>query len=107
MKHILNFLLLICTLHIVSCSSENLQEKENLFENNKITTIGATISSFEMEDIESRISISMGKWPNFGDVVWAEGDTIGIYPSIGDQLSFPIVEGIGKKYCEFNGGGWA
>lgn len=38
---------------------------------------------------------------------WANGDTIGIYPSFGDVVSFPITAGIDSKTASFNGGAWA
>jgi len=107
MKNIIKYLFFIFPFYMASCSSEDLYNEDALQEEGEITKIEATVSSFDAEDAESRISISMGNWPNFGDVLWAEGDTIGIYPSKGDQVSFPIVEGVGTKFCEFNGGGWA
>ena len=107
MKNIIKYLFFIFPFYMASCSSEDLYNEDALQEEGEITKIEATVSSFDAEDAETRISISMGNWPNFGDVLWAEGDTIGIYPSKGDQVSFPIVEGVGTKFCEFNGGGWA
>lgn len=40
---------------------------------------------------------------------WAAGDIVGIYPDVGTQVRFPIVEGIGQDTQEarFTGGGWA
>ena len=39
-------------------------------------------------------------------VIWAERDTIGIIPSLGDQVFFPIESGAGTNEANFNGGGW-
>ena len=99
----------VCFLALILMSACSLEEipNENFLENKEITTIEATTSSFSMDDLMSRVTIPMEEYPNFGTVTWAEGDTIGIYPNEGDQLSFPIVNGIGTNVCEFNGGGWA
>lgn len=40
---------------------------------------------------------------------WAAGDIVGIYPDVGTQVRFPIVEGLGEntQVARFTGGGWA
>lgn len=40
---------------------------------------------------------------------WAAGDIVGIYPDVGTQVRFPIVEGLGEdtQIAKFTGGGWA
>ena len=38
---------------------------------------------------------------------WAESDVVGIYPNVGDQVSFPMTKGAGTKSANFDGGGWA
>ena len=40
---------------------------------------------------------------------WAAGDIVGIYPDVGTQVRFPIVEGLGQEtnVAKFTGGGWA
>lgn len=40
---------------------------------------------------------------------WAAGDIVGIYPDVGTQVRFPVVEGLGENthYARFTGGGWA
>ena len=40
-------------------------------------------------------------------VAWAKNDTIGIFPSKGGQVEFPIEEGTGSKQALFDGGDWA
>lgn len=39
-------------------------------------------------------------------LVWAEKDTIGIFPSTGFQVAFSMAEGAGQKNATFTGGGW-
>ncbi|MBQ9172392.1 MAG: BspA family leucine-rich repeat surface protein [Bacteroidales bacterium] len=40
---------------------------------------------------------------------WAAGDIVGIYPDVGTQVRFPILEGLGQntQVAKFTGGGWA
>ena len=60
-----------------------------------------------MDDfVGTRTTITMGS-NSIENPVWAQNDTIGIYPTSGDQLSFPIVDGVGTSTCIFDGGGWA
>ena len=40
-------------------------------------------------------------------MAWAKNDTIGIFPSKGGQVEFPIEEGTGSKQALFDGGDWA
>ncbi len=37
---------------------------------------------------------------------WAEKDTIGIFPENGNQVDFPIVDGVGSSTAIFDGGDW-
>ena len=39
-------------------------------------------------------------------VFWADKDTIGIFPSSGDQVSFPMISGAGSTSANFDGGSW-
>ena len=39
-------------------------------------------------------------------LVWAETDTIGIFPSTGMQVAFPMASSAGTKSASFDGGGW-
>lgn len=38
---------------------------------------------------------------------WVEGDTVAIYPSAGDVVSFPITTGANSNNATFSGGAWA
>lgn len=41
------------------------------------------------------------------DIVWAEGDVVGIYPDQGGQVYFNLGSAAGTNFAEFDGGGWA
>ena len=102
------YILFLClSLIMWSCSSDELNNETNLSENEEITRIEAISLPFDFGNSDARTAITMGA--NYIDLpVWAEGDTIGIYPSAGgDQLSFPITDGVGTNTCVFTGGGWA
>lgn len=90
-----------------ACVSDDLNNETILSENGEVTQIEAISLPFDFGDSDARTAITMGN--NYIDLpVWAEGDTIGIYPSAGgDQLSFPITDGVGTNTCVFTGGGWA
>ena len=109
MKNIFKtFILLTLLCSTWACTSPNMFEEESILVDNEITKIEAVIEPFEIgEGTNARTTITLGEFGKIGTLVWAEGDTIGIYPSQGDQLSFPIVDGVGKTRCEFSGGGWA
>ena len=100
--------LLFFSLCLGACTSEDVLngELQNVDEG-EVTKIEAVISAFDVDGFDSRSVISMGTLGNIANPVWAKGDVIGIYPTTGDQLSFPIVDGVGTSTCEFNGGGWA
>ena len=91
-----------------ACTSEDIMlNNPTKTELGTIKEIELIASGFDCEGHgDSRTVIEMGD-TNIENPVWAENDTIGIYPATGDQLSFPIVDGVGTSTCVFNGGGWA
>lgn len=104
MKHIflLSSLILVGGTILSSCSSdEAFGNPEN------IKRIEASICKFQMEDSNdvTRTSYTLGA--NGYDAVWTAGDVLGIYPLGGDQVSFPISDGVGTTNAVFDGGAWA
>ncbi|MBQ6577702.1 MAG: BspA family leucine-rich repeat surface protein [Bacteroidales bacterium] len=60
------------------------------------------------EGAQTKTSLTINE--NDGAVFsWAAGDIVGIYPDVGTQVRFPIVEGLGNNtnVAKFTGGGWA
>ena len=39
--------------------------------------------------------------------LWAEKDSVGIFPELGSQIYFSMAEGMGQSVATFDGGGWA
>ena len=102
----LNFYISILVLFFLcSCSSDEQLIEGNIAGNDEITEIKAIIAELETDEVQSRTSFTTGTYPTQPSPVWMVGDSIGIYPDEGDQLSFRI-ETSGKT-CPFNGGGWA
>jgi len=94
MKRLSLFCILMCSIGIASC--------------NKDVTQGIRNVSFSVEpyvelddDSATRTSIVDGN-----RFVWAEGDTVGIYPNTGGQVYFAMTDGVGANTASFDGGGW-
>lgn len=105
MRTVTIYIILAIAIFMNACASEDFYQERTT--DDEITKIEAIITPFKTDKDDARTTFWMGNYGEYKDIVWSEGDTIGIYPSKGDQLSFPIVEGVGKTVCEFNGGGWA
>ena len=115
MKYRIQFVALMLAISMGACSSDEILQNEEyqLYIENEIIDIVAVTGSFDATSCGSRTTIVMGE-STIDKPVWAEKDTIGIYPideenqqPNGDQLSFPIVNGVGTSTCTFDGGGWA
>lgn len=84
---------------LTACASQETQELEDA----AVETVRIHVADYVFEK-ESRTAIDFSsEMPIFS---WDSRDTIGIYPNVGDQISFPIVTSNGN-YATFNGGGWA
>lgn len=53
------------------------------------------------DDIQTRTTLTTGGF------VWAEKDTVGIFPSKGNQIYYEMSTGAGNSSAVFDGGGWA
>lgn len=103
MKHFLFYSsLLMGGIFLSSCSSEEIFSNKG-----NIKRIEASISDFQMEDgeLQTRTSYTFGA--SGYEAVWATGDVLGIYPLGGDQVAFPISDGVGTTRAVFDGGAWA
>lgn len=106
MKNICKSLFLLLFPFVSSCSSEALMPEISNVADEEIVKMTAVLPDWNLEDGNSRTSITTGSYPTTPNPVWVTGDSIGIYPDEGDQLSFRIPQGGGKE-CIFDGGGWA
>ncbi len=101
-KEFIIFAILILSIFSACNDSEN----SSTFTEDYIGVIQATIKNMEPESPNSRLNVEVENIEmNF---YWEEQDTIGVLPSIGGQVEFPITgENIGSKNAIFDGGGWA
>ncbi len=67
--------------------------------------ISVSLSDFALADATTRTAYS--DVDGGMRVIWAAGDTIGIFPNVGGQVEFPIQEGTESNQAVFDGGGWA
>lgn len=106
MKNLSKSLFLLLLPFVCSCTSdEEIQILSNVADE-EITKMTAVLPDWNLGDGYSRTSITTGSYPTAPNPVWVTGDSIGIYPDEGDQLSFRIPQG-GSNTCIFDGGGWA
>ena len=89
-----------------SCSEivEIANEKEEITE---VKCVNATLGCFKIDGngVETRTTV-VTDIDNTLQLVWADNDTIGIFPSTGFQVAFPMTSGAGQKSASFDGGGW-
>ena len=85
---------------LTGCTSDESLEIGNVRE------IRATLHGFQYEDGMTRTAYNISEAKGF-ETLWAAGDILGIYPIGGDQVSFPISDGVGTTSAKFDGGSWA
>lgn len=93
--------LLFGLLGFCSCS-ENQIVNEDL--NEDVKSVGVRIAEIEGE-VNSRMEVT-----DRMEYLWEFTDTLGIFPSKGGQVEFPITEenvSADRKFAYFEGGGWA
>lgn len=105
MKHFNLYISLFVLCFLYSCSSDERLTEDNYKGNEEITEIKAVMPDLDTDDVKSRTSFTTGPYGTVPNPEWIVGDSIGIYPNEGDQLSFRITTS--GKTCPFSGGGWA
>lgn len=85
---------------LYSCDSK---ETELSLQNEDIKKIAITIGEMESEGIQSRMNVEL---ENRMTYKWEVNDTVGIFPSKGGQVEFPIEGEGGETVAQFDGGGW-
>ncbi|MDO4957238.1 MAG: fimbrillin family protein [Bacteroidales bacterium] len=104
MKKILLAIAALATLF--SCSSIDEIAGDKYAAGDYVESVEMTVEDFEDDNAITRTALS-----NLTDTgakfAWAEKDTVGIFPNVGDQVSFSMAAGAGTSSATFNGGGWA
>lgn len=93
-------IILTSGLLLTGCTSEETLQVETLRE------VSATLNRFKLGESMTRTAYNISEETGF-QTVWAEGDVLGIYPIGGDQVSFPLSDGVGTTTAKFDGGSWA
>ena len=97
---------------MVSCSQELTETAlvQRAVKGEEVTKLSANIGNFRSETMgeESPATRSTIVEDEHGDLqlVWSDKDTLGIFPSSGYQVPFPIAAQAGTKNAYFDGGGW-
>ena len=103
MKNIFFTIAALATLF--SCSSID-EVADKYAAGDYVESVEMTVEDFEDDNATTRTALS-----NLTDAgakfAWAEKDTVGIFPNVGDQVSFSMAAGAGTSSATFNGGGWA
>lgn len=89
---------LLCLIGLCSC----VQNKDNMeVVDDVVRSVKVSISPLE-EEINSRMEYTADN-----KRLWELNDTIGIFPSKGGQVEFPILpKNVGTSLANFDGGGW-
>ena len=106
MKHFLKTTTTLLTLSaLVACGEDTAMDDSLNLSNGKILeTISITGNDFQVDGSTRSSVVINNAGVNF---LWEEGDVVGIFPNVGDQVSFAMDEGAGTQTATFNGGGWA
>ncbi len=91
---------LISALFLAGCADDE------SFDMVQVREIRATLNGFKSEEAETRTAYNISETSGF-QTLWAAGDVLGIYPIGGDQVTFPISDGVGTTTAKFDGGSWA
>lgn len=97
---------------MVSCSQELTETAlvQRVVKGEEVTKLSANIGNFRSETMgeESPAIRSAIVEDEHGDLqlVWSDKDTLGIFPSSGCRVPFPIAAQAGAKNAYFDGGGW-
>lgn len=78
------------------------QDQNNQEEYQSVTMVIPPIS-FDDEEPMTKINLDLASL----EYLWAERDSVGIFPVFGSQIYFSMAEGVGQSVATFDGGGWA
>lgn len=105
MKRILISLSLLSL--VFSCAEKAVPEVQGLepVEQGEYESVTMVIPpiSFDDEVPMTKINLDLGSLK----YLWAEKDSVGIFPDLGSQIYFSMAEGVGQSVATFDGGGWA
>ena len=80
----------------------HVQDQDNKGEYQGVTMVIPPIA-FDYEEPMTKIDLDLGSLK----YLWAEKDSVGIFPDLGSQIYFSMSDGVGQSVATFDGGGWA
>lgn len=94
-------ILAVTTMFPLGCIKGNYSERGT----SDVSKLMFTIEDYQV--IQDDVPLTKTSVQNGNEFIWAEGDTVGIYPNSGAQVYFVMSSGSGAKSATFDGGGWA
>lgn len=101
-----NILILLLNLSFISCTNEFDNNSRELVNNSLLKEISINLPEIELDSMISTRTLFIMNHTG-AKAYWAEGDSIGIFPANGDQVSFSIIDGVETNVATFDGGDWA
>ena len=98
-----NRFLLFAGVALLSCACTQ-QPIEDFFGVDEDALLGITVNLPEIGEFQTRSTFVIDG--SGVHVLWAENDTLGILPNVGDQVYFPMSSGAGSASAHFDGGAW-
>lgn len=98
----LSILLSLIAWFAIGCSTDWEETPEVSTHSDTVENIKATILPIDGEETRTTVTTA-GSGVR---ISWASDDEIGIFPTEGYQIGFPMKGGTGENASEFNGGGW-
>lgn len=97
--------LVVSMLTLESCSKDNDSSKDNT----AVKAVSFSINDYKVVDDSGTVLTRTSFIDRTDGVtyVWSACDTVGIYPTSGAQIYFPIDGAGGESHADFDGGGWA
>ena len=83
-------------------SDKDVAESIAYGEYDKVTMVIPPLS-FDDDGPMTKVDLDLGTLR----YLWAEKDSVGIFPELGSQIYFSMAEGVGQSVATFDGGGWA
>lgn len=102
-KHYCFSIVLICITLLAACQKKAVISETDTPE---IKSLVFSIAPYLFEDDTPDTRTALGG-ENGTTFLWAQGDTVGIYPNTGAQVYFAMASGVGASSADFDGGGWA
>lgn len=76
-------------------------------DDSEYTSVSMILPQIEILEDDPLTKMTVNVQSNPVAYLWAEKDTVGIFPDNGSQIYFSMADGVGTSKVSFDGGGWA